>query len=93
MTVPRFPDADVAAALGVSTVTFLGAGSFGDTWKVGETAVKILCVDGYPQDRVDREVSGLRRIDSPHVVKLLDTGTAELGGVQNHDDVRVHPRR
>lgn len=80
MSGPRFSDTTVAAALGVPQVTFLGAGSFGDTWQVGSTAVKILCVDGYPQDRVDREVSGLRRVNSDHVVKLLDTGTVNLGG-------------
>lgn len=80
MSSPRYDAATFAAALGVASVDFLGAGAFGDTWRVGDTAVKILCVDGYPQDRVDREVAGLRRVESPHVVKLLSTGTVHLGG-------------
>jgi len=80
VSAPRFDAATVAASLGVTSVRFLGAGAFGDTWRVADTAVKILCVDGYPQDRVDREVAGLGRVDSPHVVKLLRTGTVHLGG-------------
>ena len=80
MITPRYDAATVAAALGVATVEFLGAGAFGDTWRVADTAVKILCVDGYPQDRVDREVAGLGRVGSPHVVKLLGTSTVSLGG-------------
>lgn len=77
---PRYDAAEVASALGVASVEFLGAGAFGDTWQVGDAAVKVLCVEGYPQDRVDREVDGLRRVDSPHVVRLLATGSVELGG-------------
>jgi serine/threonine protein kinase len=77
---PRFTEATVTAALGVAHATLLGVGAFGDTWRVDDTAVKIICVDGYPADRVAREVDGLRRVDSEHVVKLLDTGRVELGG-------------
>lgn len=80
MTDPRYPGSEVAAALGTAQVTFLGGGAFGDTWRVDETAVKIICEDGYPPERVAREVSGLLRVDSPHVVKLLDTGAVDLGG-------------
>lgn len=80
VSTPRFDASTVAAALGLDTIEFLGAGAFGDTWHVVDTAVKILCVDGYPQDRVDREVAGLGRVDSPHVVKLLGTSTVSLGG-------------
>lgn len=80
MTVPRFDATEVATALGVDKVAFLGAGAVGDTWRVGDTAVKVLCVDGYPQDRVDREVAGLGRVESPCVVRLLATGSVELDG-------------
>ncbi|RZL75092.1 MAG: serine/threonine protein kinase [Rhodococcus sp. (in: high G+C Gram-positive bacteria)] len=77
---PRFTETEVASALGVPTVEFLGAGSFGDTWKVANHAVKIICDDTYPPARVAREVSGLMRVDSPHIVKLIQSGVISLGG-------------
>lgn len=42
--------------------------------------MKIICEDGYPPERVAREVSGLQRVSSDYVVKLLSTGTVSLGG-------------
>jgi serine/threonine protein kinase len=60
-------------------VALLGCGAFGDTWRHGDTAVKIICLDGYPSARVAREVEGLLRVRSPHVVRLLDFSTVELG--------------
>ncbi|MEV5650505.1 serine/threonine-protein kinase [Nocardia sp. NPDC052254] len=78
---PRFQAEEVAPALGVATVEFLGGGAFGDTWRVGDRAVKIICDDKYPADRVAREVGGLSRVDSPHVVKLYDAGAVHLGGM------------
>lgn len=80
MKAPRYDPVVVAAALGVSSVTFLGSGTFGDTWRTGDFAVKIICVDGYPPERVAREISGLSRVNSPHVVRLLNAGRVELGG-------------
>lgn len=70
----------MAKALGADSVTFLGAGAFGDTWRVGNTAVKIICEDGYPRERVSREVRGLQRVNSDYVVKLTLVGEVELGG-------------
>ncbi|WP_279234769.1 serine/threonine-protein kinase [Microbacterium sp. SS28] len=80
VTQPRYPAAEVSAALGAARVSFLGRGAFGDTWRVDDTAVKIICEDGYPPERVAREVSGLLRVDSPHVVRLLNVGAVKLGG-------------
>lgn len=80
MSAPRYDAADVAAALGVPAVTFLGGGAFGDTWRVDDRAVKIICVDGYPPERVAREVAGLARVTSPNVVRLLEAGQVSLGG-------------
>jgi serine/threonine protein kinase len=80
LTTPRFDSATVAAALGVPDVSFLGSGAFGDTWRVDDHAVKVICVDGYPPVRVAREVAGLSRVRSPHVVQLIDTRTVSLGG-------------
>ena len=80
MTAPRYDPTVVAAALGVSSVTFLGSGRFGDTWRAGDCAVKIICADGYPPERVAREISGLSRVSSPYVVRLLHAGSVALGG-------------
>ena len=77
---PRFSEEEVANALG-EEVKFLGRGAFGDTWRAGDSAVKIICVDGYPEARLRREVEGLRRVNSPHVVSLLETMMLNLGGV------------
>jgi len=77
---PRYSAAEVAAALGVPAVAFLGSGSFGDTWRDDQRAIKIICVDGYPPERVAREVAGLTRVASPHVVRLLEAGEVSLGG-------------
>lgn len=82
MNTPRYAADEVAAALGVQSVSFLGGGAFGDTWRVGDRAVKVICVDGYPPERVAREVAGLARVTSPHVVRLLDAGEVSLGGRQ-----------
>jgi eukaryotic-like serine/threonine-protein kinase len=81
VTASRFPADEVAAALG-GPVTLLGAGSFGDTWRYQDTAVKIICADGYPPQRLIREVNGLTKVSSPHVVRLLDTRMVTLGGKQ-----------
>jgi serine/threonine protein kinase len=75
---PRFSVQEVTEVLG-EEVQFLGRGAFGDTWRAGSTAVKIICVDGYPEARLQREVEGLSRVDSPNVVKLLDTFAVSLG--------------
>jgi serine/threonine protein kinase len=61
-------------------VTLLGAGSFGDTWRYNDTAVKIICVDSYPPERLAREVNGLSCVTSPYVVRLAGTRTVNLRG-------------
>lgn len=81
LSVPRYEPDVIASALGTDTVTFLGAGTYGDTWHVGDQAVKIICVDGYPPDRVAREINGLTRVDSPHVVRLHNAGSVLLDGI------------
>lgn len=77
---PRFAAEDVAVALQANDVEFLGRGAFGDTWRMGEFAVKIIVEDGYPAGRVIREISGLSRVSSRYVVKLLSTRVVQLGG-------------
>ncbi|WP_157852761.1 serine/threonine-protein kinase [Streptomyces iakyrus] len=77
--VPRFAPEEVAKQLGAEA-SFLGAGAFGDTWKVGGEAVKIICTDDYSMARLEREVEGLRRVSSPHVVAFRGPITVQLGG-------------
>ena len=81
MQASRFPASEVAAALG-GPVTLLGAGSFGDTWRYRDTAVKIICADSYPPQRLSREVNGLSSVSSPYVVQLLGTQVVTLRGQQ-----------
>lgn len=81
MQASRFTEAEVAAALG-GPVTLLGSGSFGDTWRHGNTAVKIIWDAAYPPERLQREVDGLSRASSPYVVRLLQTRAVVLGGQQ-----------
>jgi len=75
----RFTEAEVAAALG-GPVSYLGSGAFGDTWRHGDTAVKIICGQPLPAERLQREVDGLRRVSSPHVVRLIGTGSVTIRG-------------
>jgi serine/threonine-protein kinase len=78
---PQYTEAEIASALG-GPVTRLGCGAFGETWRREDTAVKIIWDGSYPPDRLRREVDGLRRVSSPHVVRLLDTRTVAVRGEQ-----------
>lgn len=67
---------------GVSA-TFLGRGSFGETWHVvrrdgTERAVKFILDPRYPQTLLDREVAGLKRVHDPRVVTLHAVSVATL---------------
>jgi serine/threonine protein kinase len=77
--VQQFTEAEVAAALG-GAVSRLGSGSSGDTWRHGDTAIKIICDVDYPPERLKREVNGLSRVSSRFVVRLLDTRSVILRG-------------
>lgn len=68
---------DVAAAFG-GPVTYLGTGSFGETWRLGEQAIKIIHRES--SERVAREVEGLGRVSHPNVVHLLGVDQAALAG-------------
>ncbi|MEW2133494.1 serine/threonine-protein kinase [Streptomyces sp. NPDC005435] len=81
VAVPRFSADEVSDAVG-APVQFLGNGAFGDTWKVGNEAVKVICVDDYPKTRLEREVEGLSRVNSPYVVALHGVEELKLGGQQ-----------
>lgn len=78
---PKFTEEEVAAALG-APVSRLGCGAFGETWRCGDTAIKIIFDGSYPPERLRREVNGLTRVSSPHVVRLLRTRILPLRGEQ-----------
>lgn len=74
---------EVTAAFGVPGARPLGRGAFGETWRLEHAdgtwrAGKVILSPTYPPARLDREVEGLRRVDSPHVVALHDTRTITL---------------
>lgn len=77
---PRTTEDEIKAAFpGESPVRFLGAGSFGETWRVGNSAVKVIVADTFDSDRVAREIEAAS-VDSPNVVSLLDTTTLLAAG-------------
>ena len=76
---------DVADAFGVDTVAPLGRGAFGETWRLdlpdgSHRAAKVILSPTYSRARLDREVEGLRRVSSSHVVVLVDTVSVRVGG-------------
>ncbi|GAB2999466.1 serine/threonine-protein kinase [Saccharothrix stipae] len=75
----QYDDNTIAEAFGVDrqNIEYLGTGAFGETWRIRQpdgtdTACKIIYSDGFPAERVDREVDGLRRIHHPRVVSFLE---------------------
>src|SRR5438067_1867302 len=77
---PRTTEAEIRAAFpGESPIRFLGAGAFGDTWRVGSSAVKVIVADTFDSDRVAREVEAAK-LESPNVVSLRDTATVFASG-------------
>nr|WP_318242097.1 serine/threonine-protein kinase [Arthrobacter gallicola] len=47
---------------------------------MGDQAIKVICVDGYPPERVAREVNGLSRVNSQYVVRLHKADKIVLEG-------------
>jgi eukaryotic-like serine/threonine-protein kinase len=83
----HFEYSTVATAFGVreDAVAYLGTGGFGETWLVrsedGTRSVyKIIHKDGFPAERLDREIVGLRSVDHRRVVKLLDHSVVTIDG-------------
>lgn len=76
----------VAKIAGSRDVTYLGHGSFGETWLVGGTdapeAWKFLCQPGYDGARLTREIEGLSRARSDNVVRLIGVETATIGAAE-----------
>ncbi len=82
-TTPLLDPTDLSRVLGATSPRFLGRGGFGESWSVamanGPTlAVKILLNPAQTSQRVAREVTGLTRVSSPHVVRLVDVNVLDL---------------
>jgi serine/threonine protein kinase len=80
----KFDEADVQAAVGSDKVSYLGTGSFGETWRavIGgrDAACKIIHKQGNGRERLEREIAGYRRVASPYVVTLYDARTISIAG-------------
>jgi len=77
---PRTTQDEIEAAFpGKSPIRYLGAGAFGDTWRVGNSAVKVIVVDTFDSDRVAREVEAAK-LNSPNVVSIRETATVFASG-------------
>jgi serine/threonine protein kinase len=78
---PTLGDAVIAQALGpFEEIEFLGAGSFGETYRVRKSAgndyaIKAIHNASLPAHLWERELESLRRITSPHVVAFLGAGS------------------
>ena len=82
----RFAQNDVLVATGAASVSYLGTGSFGETWRVtgpdgSHSVVKVIHVPGYDKERLAREVDGLNRVDSEFIVRLQSVQEIEVAGI------------
>lgn len=79
---------EVETALGGSAASYLGSGSYGETWAIDldgdRRAVKIIHEPNYPIAVLDREIEALRRGRSEFVVDLVDVRTVNLRDETRH---------
>jgi serine/threonine-protein kinase len=77
---PRTTEGEIKAVFpGESPVRFLGAGAFGDTWRVGNRVVKVIVADTFESERIDREIQAAK-LNAPNVVSLRDSATIFAAG-------------
>lgn len=78
---PRLTADAVSAAFG-EQARFLGAGAFGETWRLGDSlAAKIIVEEAFAPERIEREIEAAR-VDHPNVVKLEKVRELEIDGEQ-----------
>lgn len=80
-TSPRLPLEDMEAAFG-DDLQFLGRGTYGDTWRRGSGALKVLCGAPTEPARVQREIDGLSSVKHPNVVALHRTAEVQIGSAR-----------
>lgn len=77
---PRSTEAELQAAFpGETRVRFLGAGAFGETWRVGDMAVKVIVADTFDEARIAREIAAAQ-VSGSHIVSLKGTTTLFAAG-------------
>jgi serine/threonine protein kinase len=80
----QFTTADVEQAVGVPSVSYLGTGTFGETWRVvtaeRDAAYKIIYRDDADLERLRREIASYRRVVSENVVRLDDVVPLAVAG-------------
>lgn len=82
---------ELATALGASSVSFLGRGTFGDTWCAhdldGSTeplAVKVLRAEYFNPRLLARETGNLNEFDHHNIVRLHSVRTIRFQGEEHH---------
>jgi len=74
---PRCEKEAVEEAFG-ERARFLGAGAFGETWRIGDhVAAKIIVEDAFPPERIEREIEATR-VDHRNVVNLDEVREVEI---------------
>lgn len=80
---PTLDPAELTGVLAATSVSFLGAGSFGESWAfdrpTGTRVAKILLDPMTTSKQVIREIEGLTRVNSSHVVRLEELNVVSLG--------------
>ncbi|MDX2393426.1 serine/threonine protein kinase [Streptomyces sp. DK15] len=80
----QFSSDEIAQAVGSRSVTYLGTGSFGETWRIQtpdrDAAYKIIYRDDSSSERLKREIRSYRRVASTNVVRLDDAFRLNISG-------------
>lgn len=76
---PRASEDDIKRAFPTENVHFLGSGTFGDTWRVGDRVVKLIMNEDFPPERIEREIEAAG-IEHPNVVHLEEVLEVEAAG-------------
>ncbi|MCX4726975.1 serine/threonine-protein kinase [Streptomyces sp. NBC_01306] len=80
----QFSATDIEGAAGTSSVSYLGTGTFGETWRVvtggKDAAYKIIYRDDADLERLRREIESYRRVASENVVRLDNVMYLEIAG-------------
>jgi serine/threonine-protein kinase len=79
---PSLDPSELKTVFAADSVRFIGRGTFGETWAVTRApdtlAVKVLIDPTFSSKRIAREINGLARVTSPHVVRLIEVNVIKL---------------
>lgn len=81
-----FDSREVATALSVTQATYLGTGTYGETYRISrggqERAIKIIHQTGHDAKRLEREIAAYGRVTQVNVVRLFDVHSISLRGAE-----------